>query len=139
MKQPLLPLTKILVATSGLVPLVFGSAQVFAPDFVNKMLWPPPFEPVPKVVLLFLAASYFALTIGAVYVLMKNDWATATGYLAYAVSYVALAIVAGLVAATREGGVPSIMWLYEALAILYVPIALFCWRQQSKRASAPAA
>ncbi len=135
MNQTLLPLTKLLVAASGAVPFLFGLLQVFAPDFVNKNLWPPPLEPIPDVVLLFLAAAYFSLTIGAVWVLRRNDWATATGYLAFSISYVALSIVAALTAATRDDGVPGIMWVYVALACIYVPLGVVCWRQQSARAS----
>ncbi len=130
--QPLLPLTKLLLVASGVVPFIFGCAQVFATDFVNDVLWPEPFQPIGEDLLLFLAASYFALTIGAAYAYFKNDWRTATGFLVFAVPYVALSIVATLVNFLREG-VPVIAWVYVFLAALYVPLSVWTWKLQTQR------
>src|SRR5437667_12632290 len=98
-RHRLLPLTRLLVFMSGFVPLVFGGAMAVAPGFVNDFLWPHPLDPVPRPTLLFLAASYFALTAGAAYALHKDDWRVASGFLAFSAPYVALSIVAALITA----------------------------------------
>jgi len=119
---------------SGFVPLVFGIAMAFAPGFVNHFLWPPPLDPVPRPTLLFLAASYFALTTGGAWALRRDDWRTASGFLAFAVPYVALSIVAALITAAIRGA-PAILWLYVALACVYVPLAAVVWARESRRAA----
>jgi len=77
MDKSLLPLTRFVIAMSAIVPFVLGLGMFFAPAFVNRFLWPPPFEPVPAVVLRYQAVAYFALTLGGAYAFRQNDWGTA--------------------------------------------------------------
>lgn len=136
MNKSLLPLTKFMIVMSAVVPFIFALAQLFAPGFVNSFLWPPPFEPIPAVSLLYTAAAYLALTLGGAYTLRQNDWSTARGFLAFAGPYVAIAVIVSLVSAATPPGVPPILWLYVFLGVIYVALSLVAWRQESARASA---
>jgi hypothetical protein len=129
-QRPLLPQTRFVVAMSALVPAVFSLPMLFAPDFWNDHVLPQPFDPTPRVILGYIAGAYLALTIAGVYVLWRNDWPTARGYLAYSATYNALAIVVSVIAAATGDGAPGRVWLYVALAVAYVALTTALWRRQ---------
>jgi hypothetical protein len=133
MNKPLLPLTKFIVTVSSVVPLLFVIAQLFAPGLVNSFIWPPPFEPVPVVVIRYVAMAYLSLTIGGLYALRQNNWDTARGYLAVAASYVALSLILSIFTALTPPGVPPIVWLYIFLAVIHGVVVVMVWRQESAR------
>jgi hypothetical protein len=138
MNKPLQPLTKLLVAASAIVPVVFSVFQLFLPDLANGLFWPPPFEPISVVGLRYYAAAYLALGVGGFYALRQNSWDVARGYLAFAGPYVAISLVFSVLTALTPPGVPAIVWLYVFLATLYVALFVVVWRQQGSRAAAGA-
>lgn len=56
MNTSLLPLTRLVLAVTTVVLFVFGLSWLVAPGFVNSVLWPPPFQPIPPLWLRYDAA-----------------------------------------------------------------------------------
>ena len=131
----LLPLTKLVLAVSAVVQLIFGAADLFAKPLVDTLLWPPPLEPWPVVALQYNGALYLASALGAAYALRQDSWVAARTYLAIAGPYNALSIVLALLAATAPRGIPLIMWVYVVLAVIYVPLVAFVWTRESRASS----
>jgi len=131
MNNMLSPLTKFLILISGLVPLIFGVAMFFAPGLVNSIVLYID-DSVPPLVLRYNALSYFALTIGAGYALSRNNWQTASGYLAGAGSYVILSLLLSILAILTTP-VRTILYLYVTLALIYTVIFIIVWRQETAR------
>ena len=131
MTKPLQPLTRLLILASAVVPAIFAVGQLFLPDLVNSLLWPPPFEPIPAVTLRYLAMAYLALTARGFYAVIQNDSRVGLGYLAFAGPYVVLSLVLSIITAITPPGVPSIAWLYVFLAAIYTVIFVMVWRQES--------
>ncbi len=137
MNNSLLPWTKVVLAVSAIVQLVVALIALFdafvGPNAIQNFFWPPPFEPWPTPIRFYNAALYLAMSLVAAYALLQNTWSIARTYLAIAGLYVALSVVASIVMALRPPGVPTIVWLYVLLAILYLPQVVWVWRQQSAR------
>jgi lysylphosphatidylglycerol synthetase-like protein (DUF2156 family) len=133
MKTPLKPLTRFALIISGVVPAVFALIMIFAPGLLNSLLFPPPFEPLGRAIMLFTAASYLSLTTGMIYSLTQQDWRVARGFLAVTGSYNVLSIIVSLLLAVNPPGVPLIVWLYVVLALIYVTLLVICWRQQDSQ------
>jgi hypothetical protein len=129
----LLPLSKFLLAVSALTQFVFALPSMFAPSFVNTVSFPPPFEPQSAFWLRYAAIAYIAMGLGAAYALWRNSWAAGRAYLVVGGSYNLMAIVLTALAAVTPPGVPSIAFLYIVLAIIYLVLVAFAWRQQSAR------
>lgn len=130
MKTALLPITRLAVIVSGVVPAVFALVMILAPNLLNSLFWPPPFEPLGQAIRLYSAASYLAYTAGMIYTLGRNDWRVAQGFLWVAGVYNALSVVVSLVLAVTAPGIPAIVWLYILLAIIYLVLLALAWRQQ---------
>jgi hypothetical protein len=94
-------------------------------------VFPPPFEPQGRAIMLFTAASYLAFTVGMIYSLTQQDWQVARGFLAVSGGYNILSMVVTLLLAVTEPGVPPISWLYFVLALIYVALLVVVWRQQN--------
>jgi hypothetical protein len=73
MKTSLLPLTRLMVLASGAVPAIFAAIMIFAPGLQNSLVFPPPFDPQGRAIMLYTAASYLAFTGGLIYTWMRND------------------------------------------------------------------
>ena len=131
MNTPLKPLTRFALIISGVVPAIFALIMIFAPGIQNSLVYPPPFEPQGRAIMLFTAASYLAFTAGMIYSLTQQDWRVAQGFLVVSGSYNILSMVMMLVLAVTPPGVPPIGWLYFGLAIIYVALLVFVWRQQA--------
>jgi hypothetical protein len=134
MNKSLLPLTKLVLAVSAVVLGVFGLSWLVAPGFVNSVLWPPPFQPIPPLWLRYDAALYLTMSLGGAYALYQNNWIAARSYLAITGPYIAMNIVLTLVAALTPPGVPLVMWAYLALALVYLPTVVWVWLQETARA-----
>jgi hypothetical protein len=130
MKTPLKPLTRSALLISGVVPAIFALIMIFAPDLQNSLVFPPPFEPQGRAIMLFTAASYLAFTAGMIYSFTQQDWNVARGFLAVSGSYNILSMVVTLLLAVTPPGVPLIAWLYFVLALIYVALLVIVWRQQ---------
>lgn len=133
MKTPLKPLTRLALIISGVVPAVFALIMIFAPGLQNSLVFPPPFEPQGRAIMLFTAASYLAFTVGMIYSLTQQDWQVAQGFLAVSGGYNILSIVVTLLLAVTAPGVPLIAWLYFVLALIYVALLVMVWRQQASQ------
>jgi magnesium-transporting ATPase (P-type) len=131
MKNSLLPLTRLIVLASGGVSAIFALIQIFAPGLQNSLIFPPPFEPQGRAIMLFTAASYLAFGGGMILTLRRNDWKVAQGFLAVTGTYNALCIVVSLFLAATPPGLPLIVWLYVLLAVIYLVMLYIAWRQQS--------
>jgi len=131
MNKSLLPWTKLVLAVSAVVLCVFGLSWLVAPGFVNTILWPPPFEPIPALWLRYDAALYLAMGFGGLYALLQNDWIGARTYLAITGPYIVMNVLLTLVAAITSSGVPAVMWLYVALALLYLPAVVWTWLRET--------
>jgi hypothetical protein len=125
------PLTRFVVAMSGLVPLVFSIPMLFAPGFWNDTVLPEPLAPTADETLRYVSAAYLSLTAGGIYTLVRNEWRVAQGFLAVAAPYVGLALVMSLVNAVSPG-VPAAVWLYVALAVGYVVLVPIVWSRQRR-------
>ena len=135
MDRPLLPLTRLILITSAVVQAVFALADLFAPSLVNTLFWPAPFEPLPSLWLRFEAAVYLAMGLGAIYALYQNSWIAARTFLAIGGSYVAMCVIMSILAIVTPPGAPLIMWVYLALALIYLPLVATAWVRQSGQAS----
>ena len=133
MKNTLSPLAKFLILGSGLVPLIFGVVMFFAPGLANSLL-AVTFDSVSITTFRYIGASYLALTIGAGYALLRNNWQIASGYLVYAGSYVILSALISILAILTTPVAP-ILYLYVTLALIYTVIFIIVWRQESARES----
>jgi hypothetical protein len=134
MNSSLLPLTKVVLGVTAVVMFLFGLSWLVAPGFVNSVLWPPPFQPIPPLWLRYDAALYLTMSFGAVYALRQNSWVAARTYLAITGPYIVLNVIITLVAAVTPPGVPLVMWAYLVVAFLYVPAVVWVWRQETARA-----
>ena len=133
MKNTLSPLTKFLILGSGLVPLIFGAVMFFAPGLANNLL-AVTFDSVSITTFRYIGASYLALTIGAGYALLRNNWQIASGYLVYAGSYVILSALISILAILTTPVAP-ILYLYVTLALIYTVIFIIVWRKETARES----
>lgn len=133
MNKSLLPLTRLVLVVTTVVLFAFGLSWLVAPGFVNSVLWPPPFQPIPPLWLRYDAALYLALSVGGAYALRQNTWVAARTYLGITGPYIAFNIVLTLVAAATPPGVLPVMWAYLALAIVYLPTVVWVWLKEMAR------
>jgi hypothetical protein len=130
MKSTLLPITRLALYATGIVPAIFALIMIFAPSLHNSLVFPPPFDPMGGAIRLFTAASYLAFTVGMLVALSRNEWRVAYGVLAVSGSYNLFSLVAGLVLAFTQPGIPPIVWLYNLLAVIYIVVVGMAFRQQ---------
>jgi hypothetical protein len=131
--NPVLPFTKLVLAVSATVQVIFAVCMFF-PDLWHSLLWPPPLPQMSDVVRWFQAINYLGTAVAAVYALYQGTWTGAQVYFAFSFTYNAMAIIVSLIAAITNG-VPLIMWLYVFLAVLYLSIVTFTWVRQSRGVS----
>lgn len=141
MDKSLLPLTRLVLAVSAIVQLLvglLGTVGLFiAPWLATSFLIPVTNPGVPILGIQLDGAMFLANGLGAAFALHQNRWAEARTYLVIAGCYVALALLLtsyGQIA-TRE--LAPIVWLYMAAALVYLPLLLFVWRQQSSSVKRP--
>lgn len=132
MNKSLLPLTRLVLATTAVVLAIFGLSWLVSPAFTNSFLSGAPFEPIPTFWLRYDAALYLALALGAAYAFRQNQWSAARVVLAITGPYIAANVVITLASALTTG-VPLIFWAYFVLAIIYLPLVIIIWRQESAR------
>ncbi len=127
----LLPFTRLVLAVSAIVQILFGLLAIFALDFVRSSLTPVA-DPTncPALTVWYFGVMYVASGFTAAYAVIKNRWPEARTYLAFAGTYVLLSLVLTLYAAATVG-VTVISWLYVALSVIYLPIVLWTWRRES--------
>ncbi len=133
MLKSLMPFTKLVLAVSAIVQIIFGLEGILVPDLVRSLTWPPPFEPIPSLWLRYDGATFIAMAVGAAYAFRQNNWLTARTYLVIAGPMVAIQIILTVLAAITPPGVPPIGWLYLVLAIIYVPAVIYVWKKESAR------
>ena len=132
MKQvPLLSLTKLVLGVSAVVQLVMALAAFVAPDLTRTLLSPS--QQSPTIAIQYVGAFYLAGALAAAYALRQDNWIAARTYLAYAGPFVALAVVVTLINAPASSGVQPISWLYVLLSLIYLPVVVWVWRQESAR------
>lgn len=133
MNNSLLPWTRIVLVVSTVIQLIFGLLAVFVPALMNSVFLPPPLEPSGVLVYHYFGGLYLANSLGAAYALSQNNWIAARTYLAISGPFIALSVIFTILAAVTPPGVPSIVWLYVFLSVLYLPAVLWAWRQESAR------
>ena len=134
MDYPLMRWTKIVLATSTVVQLIFGAAALFSSALWNSVFMPPPLPPSgPPLLLQYFGLLFLTNSVGAAYALVQNRWVAARMYLAINGPFVAISIVLTLLAALTPPGIPLILQLYIVLALLYTPQVLWVWRQEAAR------
>ncbi len=128
----LLPFTRLVLAVSAVVQLVFGVVGLLFTDLWNSFFWTAPLAPWPKEVANFAFLNYIATAIAAAYALYQGKWSGARVYFAFSFPYIVMSVIAVLVTAVSPG-VPLIMWLYVLLSVIYLPAVAYAWNSQSRR------
>jgi hypothetical protein len=126
----LLPFTRLVLAVSALVQLIFGLVGLFLTNLWNNFFWTAPLAPWPEEVANFAFLNYLATAVAAAYALKQGTWQGARVYFAFAFPYIVMSVIVTLLTAANVG-VPPIMWLYVFLSVLYLPAVAYAWRQQS--------
>jgi hypothetical protein len=129
--RPLLQWTRVVLLVSAVVQGLFGVASVFSPSFMNRFALPDPLPPSSELVYQYFGALFLANAWGAVYALRQNRWVAARTYLAISGPFVALSVALTVAAAIGEPGVPATVWLYVALAVVYLPNVAYVWGVES--------
>lgn len=127
--ETLLPFTKLVLAVSALVQLLFGAVGILFLDFWNDVLWSDPLPPWPEEVARFAFLNYLATGIAAVFAYRQNRWSGAQVYFAFSFPYIVLSVLAVILTAV-DTGVPAIMWGYVGLSVIYLPTVVYAWRKQ---------
>lgn len=130
--EALLPFTRLVLAVSAVVQLVFGVVGLFFTDLWNSLFWTAPLAPWPKEVANFAFLNYLATAIAAAYALYQGKWTGARVYFAFAFPYIVMSLAIALLTAANPG-VPAIMWVYVLLSVLYLPAVAYAWVSQSRR------
>ncbi|MDQ3930539.1 MAG: hypothetical protein M3328_15520 [Chloroflexota bacterium] len=128
----LLPFTKLVLAVSAVVQLVFGVVGLLFTDLWNSFFWTAPLPAWPKEVANFAFLNYLATAVAAGYALYQDKWSGAKVYFAFSFPYIVMSVIAVLVTAANPG-VPLIMWLYVLLSVLYLPAVAYAWYSQSRK------
>lgn len=128
----LLPFTRLVLAVSAAVQLVFGVVGLLFTDLWNSFFWTAPLAPWPREVATFAFLNYIATAVAAAYALYQGKWSGARVYFAFSFPYIVMSVIAVLVTAASPG-VPTIMWLYVLLSVLYLPAVAYAWASQSRR------
>jgi hypothetical protein len=129
-REELLPFTKLVLGISAAVQLVFGIVGLFFLDLWNDFFWTDPLPPWPHEVAHFAFLNYIATGIAALFALRQGKWSGAKVYFAFSIPYIVLSVVVAILTAI-DPGVPTIMWGYVALSVIYLPAVVYAWRKQS--------
>ncbi len=128
----LLPLTKLVLIVTAVVQLVMAVAAFVLPDLTRSLLSPSTESPI--ISIQYVGAFYLAGAIASAYAFRQDNWVAARTYLLNAGIFVALAIVVTLI--NLPSGVQPISYVYLLLSIIYVPLVIWVWRQESARDAA---
>lgn len=129
MTNELAPFTKLVLVVTAVVQFIMALAGFLLPDLTGSLLSPAKNPPV--IAIQYVAAFYLAGAVAAVFALRQDNWVAARTYLLNAVIFVALAIVVTLL--HLGGGLEVISYAYLALSIIYIPVIVYVWMQESKR------
>lgn len=135
MNHPLMTWTKIVLATSALVQFLMALVAFIAPDWGRSVLTSS--QQSPTIDIQYLGACSLASALAASYALRQDGWIAARTYLAYAAPFVLLDIVITLLQAFTSG-IRPISYLYLLLAVIYLPLVVWVWLQESKHAKSAA-
>jgi hypothetical protein len=130
----LMPFTKLVLAVSGIVQLLFAVVGLFLPELWNSVFWTTPLPSWAPENIRFAALNYVGAGIAALFALRQGTWATASTYFAFAAPYIILSVILALISSINPG-VPPIMWLYVLLSIIYLPCVVYVWISQTRRNS----
>lgn len=129
MKPSLMPFTKLTLGVTAAVQLIMAIAGFLLPGVTSSLLSPDPNVPITAIQ--YVAAFYLAGAVAAIYAFRQDNWIAARTYLVNAGVFVALAIV---VTALHLGqGLQVISYAYLFLSIVYIPVLVYVWMQESKR------
>jgi hypothetical protein len=131
MKNRLFSLTRWVLVISAVTQLIFGLEGLFAPQLVHTVTWPLPFEPIPDLWLRYDGITFLAMSLGAIFALSQDNWIAARTFLAIAAPMVAAEVIVTVLAALSPAGAPPVVWIYIVLALIYVPLVVMAWAQQS--------
>lgn len=129
--QPQLPFTRLALAVSALVQIIFGGVGLFFVDLWNSFFWTAPLPPVGHEIMHFASVTYLGTAIAALYALSRGTWESARTYFAFSFPYIIFSVIVALFTASNPG-VPTIMWLYVALSAIYLPVVIYVWISQSR-------
>lgn len=125
----LLPLTKLILGVSALVQLIMAAASFLLPDLTRALLSPSP--TAPTIAIQYVGGFYLAGAAAAAYAFQQDNWIAARTYLLNAGLFVLLAIVVTLINVTS--GIQPISYAYLVPSVIYIPLILYVWRQESAR------
>ncbi len=125
----LLTLTKLVLIVTAVVQLIMAIASFLLPDLTRSLLSPS--ATAPTIAIQYVGGFYLAGAITSAYAFRQDNWIAARTYLLNAGVFVALAIVVTLI--NLSGGVQPISYAYLLLSIIYVPLVIWVWRQESAR------
>ncbi len=131
MKASLLPFTKLALVVTAVVQIVMAVAGFFAPALAASLLAPG--GGWTQMATQYIAAFYLAGAAASLFALRQDSWFSARTYLLNAGIFVALAVVVTLINA--GGGLQIIAYPYLLLSVLYIPVLVYVWMQESKRAA----
>jgi hypothetical protein len=131
LSKPQLPFTKLALAVSALVQIIFGGVGVFFTDLWNSFFWTAPLPPAGHEIMHFSSLTYLATAIAALYALRRGTWESASTYFAFSFPYIIFSVIVALITASNPG-VPTIMWLYVLLSVIYLPVVAYVWISQSR-------
>ncbi len=128
----LLPLTKLVLIVTAVVQLIMAVASFLLPDLTRMFLSPSP--TAPTIAIQYVGGFYLAGAAAAAYALQQDNWIAARTYLLNAGLFVLLAIVVTVI--NISSGIQPISYAYLLLSIIYIPLILYVWRQESARNAA---
>jgi hypothetical protein len=130
-RDALLPFTRLVLAVSAVVQLIFGLLGLFLTSLWNSLIWTSPLPTWPSEAAHFAFVNYLATAAAAAFALRQGSWSGARVYLVFAFSYNLLSLLVVLLTAASPG-VPAIMWLLVALGVIYLPAVAFAWQRQAQ-------
>lgn len=131
MKTALLPFTKLTLIVTAVVQIIMALAGFVTPSLAGSLLAPG--MNWTQMTIHYIAAFYLAGAVTSLYALRQDNWIAARTYLLNAGIFVALAIVVTLLNAGE--GLQIIAYPYLLLSVIYVPVVVYVWLKESKRAA----
>jgi hypothetical protein len=125
----LLPVTKLVLIVSAVTQLVFAAIGLLLLNVWNGLIWTAPLPPYPVEIARMDFLTYIATAAAAIFAVYQGKWSGAKVFLVFGFLYNLLCIVIVILNATTTG-VPPILWLLVALAVIYLPVVAYVWRQQ---------
>jgi hypothetical protein len=125
----LAPLTKLVLIVTAVVQLIMAVASFLLPDLTRMFLSPSP--TAPTIAIQYVGGFYLAGAAAAAYAFQQDNWIAARTYLLNAGLFVLLAIVVTVI--NISSGIQPISYAYLLLSIIYIPLILYVWRQESAR------